>query len=155
MQIKNAMNIYRLKSKVYLIVVIIPFLISCPVFGSSVSDVKRVIEKYCKLEWEGVILTNNYSGLQEIMIHPEDQVELLGDGFDIITNYEIINAYVQNDRATVSVKYKIVGQLIGPYRFTENDKVYKVDYTLVNINNSWKIKYTVYPRDKKRGQAHN
>lgn len=117
------------------------------VFGSPVSEVKKTIEDYCKLELSGAILSNDYSKFKEILIAPYKQLEFLGDGFDIIAEYKIERIEVDMNLAKATVKYLIVGQLDGPYRLSNHDKSrnYRVTYTLKK-NKNWKIKSSIYPR---------
>lgn len=105
-----------------------------------------VVEKYCQLDFYGAKLSNKSFGkVRKLMAWEKDQQGAGWDGCDIISGYEIINTAVSGNKASVTVDYKVLGSLRG-IEFEKKSYADKVDFEVVKVDNSWKIKRDFYPR---------
>lgn len=141
---KAAINKYL----VHLLGIFASILLFCSYgFGSSINE---VVDKYCQLDLQGARLSssNNYDEIRRLMAWQENQDEPGWDCFLIISGYSILKELVNDNTATVSVKYDVLAMSCGDIMLIEKRNLSEiVDFNLVKVNNTWKIeKYIVYPR---------
>ena len=121
-------------------------LLSCNIALGS--PVKKVVDKYCQLDFDGArVSANDYEKIRSLMSWEEDQVEPGWDCAKIISGYRIISEKIDIDEAVVTVKFNVLADLCSDFIIYKKNYSDVVNVKLTKLNNTWKIKeYIVFPR---------
>jgi hypothetical protein len=118
--------------------------VTCLTVGSS-SRVKengsptKVITRYCDLDFAGArIVSNSYDKIEHLTLWPHP-AEPAWDVATVVSHSKVISTTLTGKRATVTVRYTVLGELEGG-QFKQDNKKETVQFTLELGQQEWSWK---------------
>lgn len=100
---------------------------------------QQVVIKYCELEYDGYGLSGKTfnENIMPLLSWDDDYPGIGWDTVEVIENFEIIKADINETVATIRVKYNILGE--WGEKFVKNHQYKHIDFHLVISPTGWKI----------------
>jgi hypothetical protein len=115
--------------------------------SETYSTPEKVVERYCELDFKGYGLSSDSFQKLEPLMHFADDRDCPGwDICDVVSGYLITDQKVDQDKATVTVAYALIGYLDeeGKIELKNQEDLLKIE--LVLIDQQWKIADCIQPR---------